>query len=85
MTYRMTFHAGGDRKNRMVNTTILLDKGNYRLRFKSDDSHSFGDWNADPPDDQRSWGITLYRDDSTPAPGIPPPPAPPSPPDDPEN
>src|SRR5208282_866887 len=28
MTYSMTFHAGGGRKNRMVNTTIVLDKGN---------------------------------------------------------
>jgi hypothetical protein len=88
MTYRMTFHAGGDRKNRMVNTTIILDRGNYRLRFKSDDSHSFGDWNADPPDDQQYWGITLYRDDSLPGQGGPPaplPPANPEPPDDPDN
>ena len=68
MTYRMTFHAGGDRKNRMVNTTILLDRGDYRLRYKSDDSHSFGDWNADPPDDQQYWGITLYRDSGLPRP-----------------
>jgi hypothetical protein len=65
MTYGMTFHAGGGRKNRMVNTTILLDKGNYRLRFKSDDSHSFGNWNVDPPEDQQYWGITVYRDDGT--------------------
>jgi hypothetical protein len=88
MTYRMTFHAGGDRKNRMVNTTIILDHGSYRLRFKSDDSHSFGDWNADPPDDQQYWGITLYRDDAPPAPGgpaAPMPPATPEPPDDPDN
>jgi hypothetical protein len=72
----------------MVNTTIILDRGNYRLRFKSDDSHSFGDWNADPPDDQQYWGITLYRDDSLPGQGGPPaplPPANPEPPDDPDN
>jgi hypothetical protein len=88
MTYRMTFHAGGDRKNRMVNTTIILDRGSYRLRFKSDDSHSFGDWNADPPDDQQYWGITLYRDDALPVPGsaVPPlPPENPEPPEDPDN
>jgi len=87
MTYRMTFYAGGDRKNRMVNTTIILDKGDYRLRFKSDDSHSYGDWNADPPDDQQFWGITLYRDESLPGhpqTGIPNPPTPPEPPDDPD-
>ncbi len=63
MTYAMTFHAGGARKNRVVNTTIVLDRGEYRLRWRSDDSHSFGDWNMDPPEDQQFWGITLYYDD----------------------
>lgn len=74
MTYGMTFHAGGARKNRMVNTAILLEKGSYKLRYKSDDSHSFGDWNADPPDDQQGWGIAVYRDESGSGmpPGVPP-------------
>ncbi|MBU2635661.1 MAG: hypothetical protein KJ963_01030 [Bacteroidetes bacterium] len=62
MTYSMTFHAGGARKNRLVNTTILLDKGEYRLRYVSDDSHSFNKWNDDPPDDAQYWGIILYRE-----------------------
>jgi hypothetical protein len=74
MTYGMTFHAGGGRKNRMVNTTITLERGDYKLRFKSDDSHSFGDWNVDPPEDPQYWGITLSRDDgSSPIPPVPPP------------
>ena len=81
MTYGMTFHAGGGRKNRMVNTTVLLDKGNYRLRFKSDDSHSFGNWNVDPPEDQQFWGITVYRDDGTLPPVAPHQPRAPLPPD----
>ncbi|MBI3189567.1 MAG: hypothetical protein HYZ33_02850 [Ignavibacteriales bacterium] len=62
MTYTMTFHAGGARKNRMVNTTIVLDKGEYLLRYVSDDSHSYRDWNMDAPDDPTMWGITLYKD-----------------------
>ncbi len=62
MTYGMTFHAGGGRKNRMVNTSIVLDRGEYILRYRSDDSHSFAEWNVDPPDDHDYWGITLYRD-----------------------
>jgi hypothetical protein len=78
MTYSMTFHAGGGRKNRMVNTTILLERGDYSLHWKSDDSHSFGDWNVAPPEDQQYWGITLYRDEGIPSapapPGVPPPP-----------
>jgi len=63
MTYSMTFHAGGGRKNRMVSTTMLLDKGEYRLHYVSDDSHSYNDWNTDPPDDPTMWGITLFRED----------------------
>jgi hypothetical protein len=71
MTYGMTFHAGGGRKNRMVNTSIVLDRGDYVLRYRSDDSHSYAEWNVDPPDDREYWGITLYRDM---APDTPPPP-----------
>ncbi|HTK81030.1 MAG TPA: hypothetical protein VL633_01965 [Bacteroidota bacterium] len=62
MTYSMTFHAGGGRKNRMVNSTVYLEKGEYTLHYTSDDSHSFNDWNTDPPDDQTMWGITLYSE-----------------------
>ena len=61
MSYDMTFHAGGARKNRMVNATITLDKGSYELHYVSDDSHSFSGWNMDPPDDPTMWGITLYQ------------------------
>jgi hypothetical protein len=63
MTYPMTFHAGGGRKNRMVNTTIMLDRGEYRLHWRSDDSHSYAEWNVDPPEDEEYWGITVYRDE----------------------
>lgn len=62
MTYSMTFHAGGGRKNRLVNTTMLLDKGEYILQFVSDDSHAYNDWNTDPPDDPTMWGITVMEE-----------------------
>jgi hypothetical protein len=84
MTYNMTFYAGGGRKNRMVNTTILLEKGDYRLRWRSDDSHSFGDWNVDPPEDPQYWGITLYKDEGPDRPTIPERPARPEIPEEPE-
>ena len=61
MTYRKTVHAGGAGKNRMVDQTILLDKGDYIIHYASDGSHSFGDWNAAPPDDPMSWGIVITR------------------------
>jgi hypothetical protein len=62
MTYGMTFHAGGGRKNRSVKTTMTLEKGDYVLHYKSDDSHSYNDWNTDPPDDPTMWGITVYAE-----------------------
>jgi hypothetical protein len=71
MTFSMTFHGGGGRKNRMVNTAVLLEPGEYRLRYKSDDSHAYGDWNVDPPEDQQYWGISLYRDEAPAAPPAP--------------
>jgi len=77
MTSSMTFHAGGDRKNRMVNTTIVLDKGEYKLRYRSDDSHSYSDWNKDPPEDREYWGITLFKDEFPERANAPEPPAPP--------
>ncbi|MDX1429946.1 MAG: hypothetical protein R3282_06645, partial [Rhodothermales bacterium] len=59
MTYRMTEHAGGARKNRMVNTVVMLPAGRYRLHYKSDGSHSYEDWNASPPIDVEYYGITV--------------------------
>merc|ERR1711991_1147024 len=44
MTYRKTEHAGGARKNRMFDGTILLPKGDYPLYFESDGSHSYRSW-----------------------------------------
>ena len=61
MTYRMTEHAGGGRKNRMLDDTISLKAGEYALHYKSDGSHSWHDWNTSPPHDPGHWGITLYR------------------------
>ncbi|HLM01205.1 MAG TPA: serine hydrolase [Pyrinomonadaceae bacterium] len=52
-------HAGGAAKNRKVDTVITLQAGKYRLRYKSDDSHSFDNWNALPPE-INFWGIALY-------------------------
>ncbi|HEX8399801.1 MAG TPA: serine hydrolase [Pyrinomonadaceae bacterium] len=54
-----TTHAGGAPKNRKVDIVITMPAGKYRLRYKSDDSHSFDNWNAMPPD-INFWGIALY-------------------------
>ena len=61
MRDRPTTHAGGASKNRQVNEVVRLRAGEYVLHYRSDSSHSYDDWNADPPDDPRHWGVTLYR------------------------
>jgi len=52
--------AGGGYKNMKVEKTLTLPKGSYYVRFTSDDSHSFDDWNVLPPDDPQYWGITIF-------------------------
>lgn len=55
-----TTHAGGAGKNRKVDVVITLPAGNYKLRYKTDDSHSFDHWNSLPPD-INFWGIAIYK------------------------
>jgi hypothetical protein len=61
MTYRLTEHAGGARKNRMYDANITLPAGEYVLRYRADDSHSLESWNLTPPNDPFSYGVTLLR------------------------
>ena len=55
-----TAHAGGAGKNRKVDVQITLPAGNYKLRYKADDSHAFDHWNSLPPD-INFWGIAVYK------------------------
>jgi len=59
MTYRSTRHAGGADKNRLAVTNIVLEKGHYTAHFVTDDSHSFAEFNAAPPDDPEQWGMMI--------------------------
>ncbi|MDD4051533.1 MAG: hypothetical protein PHR28_06510 [candidate division Zixibacteria bacterium] len=59
MTYRKTRNAGGAAKNRMIIDVITLEKGTYTAHFITDDSHSYSDFNASPPDDPERWGIMI--------------------------
>ena len=61
MYYDETDHAGGARKNREVKKVIRLKAGSYKVYYKTDGSHSYGDWNSSEPRDRRNYGITLYR------------------------
>ena len=61
MKYEETEPAGGAEKNRMFDGVISLRAGTYVLRYNSDGSHSYNDWNDDEPDDPDSWGIAVFR------------------------
>lgn len=61
MTYRTSEHAGGAGKNRVFDGTLRLPAGSYVLRYESDGSHSYDDWNSDPPDDPEGWGVVIRR------------------------
>ena len=52
-------HAGGAMKNCYIDEIISLPKGSYVVYYNTDDSHSYGDWNASPPFDPQHWGITV--------------------------
>ena len=53
-------YAGGGKKNIKEEAEILLPKGSYTVIYKTDNSHSFDEWNTLPPNDPQYWGITLF-------------------------
>lgn len=61
MKYEETEPAGGAEKNRMFDGVISLRAGTYVLRYNSDGSHSYNDWNDAEPDDPDGWGIAVFR------------------------
>ncbi len=63
MHYRKTGHAGGGRKNRIYNNVISLPLGKYKVFFKTDDSHSFPEWNTTPPDEKEKYGISILLEE----------------------
>jgi hypothetical protein len=44
----------------MIDEVITLPAGNYKLRYKTDDSHAFDHWNSLPPD-VNFWGIAIFK------------------------
>lgn len=60
MRYRNTEHAGGARKNRLIDEVVELDRGKYIVYYKTDGSHAFKRWNSTMPDEPEMWGLTLF-------------------------
>ena len=52
-------YAGGALKNRRQEDTLRFAAGRYTIRYSTDESHSAGHWDDDPPTDPFS-GIKLY-------------------------
>lgn len=59
MTYGVTEHAGGAKKNRVFDDTLRLEAGEYVVHYESDGAHSAERWNASPPSDPTGWGVTI--------------------------
>jgi hypothetical protein len=53
-------YAGGMLKNQQVDTSLFLSRGNYFLRYVTDESHSPGDWIGEPPATP-FYGIVVYE------------------------
>ncbi|GAB4372509.1 MAG: hypothetical protein Kow0042_15860 [Calditrichia bacterium] len=58
--FNETFFASGDQKNRITIGLLDLKGGRYKLRYKSDDSHSVQSYNAVPPQDSSYWGAQIF-------------------------
>lgn len=54
-------HAGGNVKNRVQAEILQVAAGTYRLRYRSDENHSYAAWNAAAPIYAAHWGIEVQR------------------------
>jgi signal transduction histidine kinase/ligand-binding sensor domain-containing protein len=59
--FEESLYAGGAEKNRIMISSVSLQPGTYTLRYRTDDSHSFGKWNEEPPDQTSLYGIALIK------------------------
>ncbi len=59
MDERQTEYGGGARKNRVERKIVDFAPGDYLIYYKTDDSHSAEEWNANPPYDPYFWGIVV--------------------------
>lgn len=58
--YSESFFASGGFKNRVKIGLLDLKSGRYKLRYKSDDSHSVESYNVIPPKDSTFWGTQIF-------------------------
>ncbi|MEZ4649753.1 MAG: hypothetical protein R3E97_13400 [Candidatus Eisenbacteria bacterium] len=63
MNGRVSYPAGGARKNRLVEEAVVLPAGDYLLCYATDGSHAYRSWNQEKPFDADFWGITVAEVD----------------------
>jgi hypothetical protein len=61
MSWQNTHPAGGGDRNRMFDGPVTLGPGRYTVHFKSDFSHSFGDFGDESPSSPEGWGIRVTK------------------------
>ncbi len=61
MEYDETSAAGGSRKNRSIEHVLTIPPGQYSLHYRTDDNHSFENWNEDMPTNPHLWGVTMLE------------------------
>jgi hypothetical protein len=70
MSVDQTKHAGGSWKNLRAETVLDLEPGAYTVHYKTDGSHSFPEWNDDPPLNPMHWGVSVFSLDPNFVPSI---------------
>lgn len=61
MNWQNTRPAGGDDVNRIFDGAVELEPGTYIVRFRTDFSHAFGDFDGRAPHTPQAWGIRISR------------------------
>ncbi len=61
MTWERTRPAGGDPRNRLIDTTLTLPPGSYTAHFQTDFSHAYGQFEYPAPDEPQAWGLRIER------------------------
>ncbi|MEM8600256.1 MAG: hypothetical protein AAGF99_10075 [Bacteroidota bacterium] len=59
MTAENTVYAGGAPRNQRFDGTVTLPAGTYVLFVRSDDSHAFGNFVSEPPEEPDAWGVLV--------------------------
>ena len=64
MSYSNSRLAGGDELNREAMAILTLEPGTYYVKYVSDGTHSFDDWNKSRPNNSERWGVAVFPVDA---------------------